>query len=272
QRQHRMNALPQQEIPQPVVLRLSYVRNLDGGPAQGAHAYTCLAEAKLRLVQSLDHFVAHAVARVRHEYFDSSVILVDRSLVRLRKLHCVGNNGEEHGLEVEGGTHGLTDFSEGPELVAVGFGLHLRTEADDSLVEGGRQLADLVSRCHRHQFRQVPVTDSLGDADEMGHRLSEAPGEESGDKDGHPRDTAEGEEKEQPGPGAGGTDDRLVHPYPDGAEVASEHRNPDVDDLLLRAGDRIRVLDLSHLLPDRAGHEMFLDDAAWNARRERVSD
>ena len=63
--------------------------------------------------RACDHGVAHAIVGPRHEHSGRLVELVDRAAgVGLRQLDCVGDDGHQHGLEVQRGADRLADFPE----------------------------------------------------------------------------------------------------------------------------------------------------------------
>ena len=113
-RQHRAHALAQQRIAHPAVFPLLHVRNLVGAPVHGALAHGGFPEADPRFAQYADIGVAHAVAGPRLEHFGGLVELVDRAArVGLRQLDGVGDDGHQHGLEVQGRADRPADFAEG---------------------------------------------------------------------------------------------------------------------------------------------------------------
>ena len=97
-------------------------------------------------------------------------------------------------------------------------------------------------------------------------------GEDRAGQDRQQRDTAEDEQQVLPGPGRRGGDDRPVHADANGSELTGQHRHADVDDLLDRTRDRILVGDLPDLLRCLPGHQVAIDDAGRDQRREGVGD
>ena len=96
--------------------------------------------------------------------------------------------------------------------------------------------------------------------------------EDRAGEDRQERDAAEDEQQVLAGLDRRRGDEGPIHPDANGPQLPRENRHTDVDDLLGRAGDGIRVRDVPDLLRHLAGHEVALDDAGGDQRRERVRD
>src|SRR5947209_8792539 len=156
--------------------------------------------------------------------------------------------------------------------VAPSMSLALPAQAGDGVVDGARELPELVVGADADGVREVAAADLLGHAHDLTQRACDPAREDGAGDHGQQRDTAEDGEEEPAGLGGGALDDRLVHAHANGAELAAEHRHADVDDRPHGPGDRVRVVDLTHLLGRLAGHEVLVDQVGRHHRVERVGD
>ena len=97
--------------PQTVVALQLEVGKLNGARCS-AQMPTAVSPSRIRDSRSIrDHGVAHAKIGPRLEYSGCLVELVDRAArIGLRQLDGVGDDGHQHGLEVQGGTDRPADF------------------------------------------------------------------------------------------------------------------------------------------------------------------
>jgi len=126
-------------------------------------------------------------------------------------------------------------------FIALRLGLDQRPQTHNGVVERVGELPDLVARLHGHQPRQVacPTRSATLTTWMTGLVIwwaKTAPARTA--SNATPPKTSS---RFWPEPGRRGGDDRPVHADANRPELAREDRHADVDDLLDRPGDRIRV-------------------------------